>query len=57
VENRKEITNKQFPDTGNIGHTRHIAKTNKTQNNTEKEKDEQHGSHKNPRVNSGACEE
>jgi hypothetical protein len=51
------LTNKQFTDTGNIWHTRHIAKTNKTQNNTETQKDEQHGSHKKPRVNSGAREE
>ena len=32
---RKAITHGQSTDTGNIGHTRHIAKRNKTQNNTE----------------------
>jgi hypothetical protein len=33
--NRKAITSKQSIDTGNIGHTKHIAKTNKSQNNIE----------------------
>ena len=34
-ENRRTIKNGQSRDTGNIGHTRHRTKTNKTQHNTE----------------------
>ena len=45
-----------IPDTGNIGHTIHRMKTNKTPQklNTENYKDEQHEPHQKPRVNPGA---
>jgi len=49
--------NRQSRDAGNIGYTRHRAKTNKTQKqNTENKKDGQHGPHQIPEVNLGARE-
>ena len=40
----------------NIGHTRHRTKTNKTKTQHGKKKDEQHGLHQKPAVNSSAGE-
>ena len=49
--------NRQSRDAGNIGYTRHRAKTNTTQKqNTENKKDGQHGPHQIPEVNLGARE-
>ena len=42
--------NGQSRETGNIGHTRHRMKINKTKNTTQKKKDEHHGPRDKPGV-------